>query len=178
MNAHPTLFPKEAKSRFLTITGDRYRNMVARLAKKHMAVPFNGRDLREHVLDHMGDRYDGALKCPYCRRVCDISEVEFDHATPLSRGGSPGLDNIEYPCAACNAQKGEMLPWEFVKLLDFLEHALPLARTSILKRLQEHSKLLATKRRSEMLIRNHGVPPAKRPAPGKPPMISAIEEAF
>ena len=153
------LFPQMAKTAFMRITGGRYDAMKVRLAKKGMEVPFSKFQLRARALDRMEGHYDGAIRCCYCGKVCTLEEVDFDHIIPLARGGSPCLDNIGFPCSPCNARKGDMRPEEFGALLTFLERELPLVRISILKRLQEHSKLLAVKRRSEMLLR--GNPGAK-----------------
>jgi hypothetical protein len=147
------LFPQIAKSAFMRITGGRYDAMKVRLAKKGLEVPFNKLQLRARALDRMDGHYDGAIRCCYCGKHCTLEEVDFDHIIPLARGGSPCLDNIGFPCAPCNARKGDMRPEEFGALLTFLEKELPLARISILKRLQEHSKLLSHKRRSEAMLR-------------------------
>jgi hypothetical protein len=106
----------------------------------------------------------------------DISEVAFDHAVPLSRGGSWGLENIDVICQGCNAIKGDGTPEEFNAFLSFLEREVPLWRTSLLKRLKEHPKLLAGKRRSEIIARAAGVP--MRTPKVKPPLVAAIDERF
>jgi hypothetical protein len=157
------LFPSMAKTAFMKLTGGRYDAMKVRLAKKGLTVPFTKQQLRVRVLANLGANYGGILTCPYCLKVCILEEVDFDHRMPLVRGGSPCLDNIGFPCSQCNAQKGDLTPEEFSKLLEFLEQVLPLVRISILKRLQEHSKLLASKRRSEMLIRTGGTKSIKIP---------------
>jgi 5-methylcytosine-specific restriction endonuclease McrA len=171
------LFPAEAKRRFTAITGDRYRNMSVRLEKKGLCIPFTLAKMRDHILDAMGDRYDGALKCRYCGKVCDISEVALDHAVPLARGGSPDLSNIELPCAKCNAAKGECTAGEFQELVAFLENCIPLARTDIIDRLAKYGKLVSAKRKSDMLLRNNGQFPKKARAL-KPPITKMLDEGF
>lgn len=174
----PSLFPSDARKRFMSTTADRYRNLTVRHEKKKLPPPpFTLAQLREHIYRAMGERYDGGLRCRYCGRICDLSEVALDHATPITRGGSLGLGNIELPCANCNGQKQEMTPEEFSEFLKFLERAIPLARVGILKRLQEHSKLLAGKRKAEMLLRNEGQFP-KKAKKEKPPLVAAIDDVF
>lgn len=174
----PSLFPSDAKKRFTTTTADRYRHMTERHERKGLPPPpFTLAQLREHILDAMNDRYDGAITCRYCRRVCDISEVELDHAIPLSRGGSLGLPNIELPCAACNAAKGEATSEEWTLFMEFLEKVIPFARPGILDRLAKYGKLVSAKRKADMLLRNQGQFP-KKATKVKPPMVRAIEEAF
>lgn len=171
----PTLFPTDAKRRFTATTADRFRHMTERHAKKKLPPPpFTLSELREHII---ALATNGSFQCRYCRGWFDISEVALDHAVPFSRGGGLGLDNIEIPCAPCNAAKAEMTPQEFEALLAFLETKIPFARTDILKRLREHSKLLAGKRKAEMLLRNGGEFP-KKTKPGKPALVAAIDDDF
>jgi hypothetical protein len=172
-----SLFEKSARSRFNGITGQRYDAMAHRLAKQGLRqLPFTKDELRHRLLFWMGGRHDGAVKCQYCGRLCDLSEVEFDHAEPLSRGGSPGLENIDFPCAPCNQAKGSMKPREFALLLALLEGQLALARVDVLNRLGSYSKLLANKRRDEFRMRELEKGPRARP--GKPPLAAMMDEAF
>jgi len=172
--ATKSLFPKQARSQFYSVTLQAYGNMKRRAEKKGIRLPFVLVNFRAHILvNFMGGEYDGAINCPHCLRKLDITEVAFDHKTPLSRGGSWGLDNIAVPCQACNLRKGELMAEEFNDLLSFLEREIPFARTSILKRLQEHSKLLAGRRRAEMQLRGHN---PRRST--KPPLVHVMEEAF
>jgi len=176
-----TLFPNQQKSKFMQITADRYRNMTVRLAKDGLAPPFTVEQLRNHILDALGWHYDGAVICRYCGHPFDLAQAAIDHAIPLERGGSPDLKNLELICANCNAQKGKMLPQEFIDFLNLLEKYLPYARVGILEILQMHSKLLARLRQAEMLsraARNGGQVPPKKAKPGKPPLIEAIDDNF
>lgn len=174
----PSLFPSQSKTLFMNTTLSRYRHMVERHERKGIPPPaFTLLELREHILEAMKDRYDGAIRCLYCGRVCDISEVELDHATPLSRGGWLDLENIDLPCATCNAAKGEATREEWTLFMEFLEKVIPLARPDILDRLAKYGKLVSAKRKSDMLLRNQGLFP-KKAKKEKPPMVRAIEEVF
>jgi len=145
------LFENNAKSEFLRLTGSRYDGMKVRNEKKKLPpLPFTKEQFRTHVLHNMRGNYDGAINCRYCHKVCTLQEVAADHEMPLSRGGGSGLENIGFPCADCNAQKGSMTPAEFVTLLACLER-MPFARIDVLKRLQQSVKLAASVRRSIML---------------------------
>lgn len=138
------LFAKDARSEFMTITGSRYRGMADRMKRKKLPeLPFTLAEFREHLLLAMGNNCDGYVKCRYCSGYFTIGQIVGDHAMPLSRGGSPGLENIEYPCAPCNAIKGSMTPDEYLMLRAFLEHAIPFARVDILSRLQKAVQLAA-----------------------------------
>jgi len=46
-------------------------------------------------------------QCAYCGCTSDLS---IDHITPLSRGGSDNLDNLQLLCLTCNNQKGDQMP--------------------------------------------------------------------
>src|ERR1700723_1350805 len=140
----PLLFPRQAKSVFLAVTG-------------------------------MGGEYDGVIMFRYRIRNIDITDVAFDHAVPLSRGGSWGLENIEAICQSCNAIKSDGTPEEYMSLLSWAEREVPLWRTSLFKRLKEHSKLLAGKRRAEVLARTSGMP---RQPKVKPPLVAATDQSF
>ena len=145
------LFANKAKSGFLSLTGSRYDSMAARMEKKKLPpLPFTKAEFRAHVLAALGGHDDGAVRCRYCNAWFILEELAVDHAIPLSRGGSPGLDNLEYPCKSCNDRKGSMSPDEYLALLAFLE-TIPLARIDVLKRLEQSVKLAAGARRNAMM---------------------------
>lgn len=172
------LFPSQQRARFMSITLSRYNHLCERHTQKQLPAPvFSVAQLRSHLLDALGDSYDGAIQCKYCGRMCDISEVNLDHADPIERGGSLDLDNIEFPCAQCNGAKGETTSLEFERFMA-LRKEMPLGFLSLYNRLAMFSKLMAGKRRAEILLRNDGKMPAKRGKPGKPPLIEAIDEHF
>lgn len=142
-----------AKSEFLRISGQRFDAMVVRLDKKKLpALPFNKEGFRYHLLTAMNQQYDGIIKCRYCNYYYTLAEVAFDHAIPLSRDGSTGLDNIEFPCKRDNDIKGSMTPTEYLELLHFLETNLPLARQDILSRLSKAVSLAQGARSNAMVI--------------------------
>jgi hypothetical protein len=123
--------------------------MVTRMAKKKFPpLPFTKEEFRAHVLAALGGYDDGAVQCRYCRGFFTLTDLAVDHAKPLSRGGSAGLDNLEYPCKSCNDRKGSMSPDEFLALLEFLDTRIPLARIDVLKRLGQSVKLAAGARRA------------------------------
>ena len=139
-----SLFPKSAHSNFLEVTRNRYSGMVARMKKK--GLPPLGFDLdsfRSDILGVFSEKEDGVIICRYCKRYFPIDEIAVDHAQPLSRGGSSGLDNLDYPCKRCNDIKGSMNNIEFLKLIEFLEKEIPLARQDVLSRLEKAVKLAA-----------------------------------
>lgn len=149
-----SLFQDRSHTAFLEFTSRQYGNMKNRMRKKlknkDAELPFSLKDFRADILSVMDGKEDGAILCRYCNTHFTIEGIAVDHAKPLSRGGSPDLSNLDYPCRPCNSRKGEMDPIEFSKLLAFLE-TIPLARISVLKRL-EQSVSLAAGARSNMAV--------------------------
>jgi hypothetical protein len=149
-----SLFKSETRADFMAVTADRYASMKSRLKKKGLPPPpFSLDDFRADVLSVMGGKKDGALQCRYCLGYFVINEIAVDHATPLSRGGSLGIENLDYICGPCNDRKGALTLDEYAALLGFLATLHPLARQDILKRLEQSNKLAAGLRRSIMLAK-------------------------
>lgn len=147
------LFPQKAHSYFMDMTRSRYANMAKRMEKKKLGeLPFSLDEFREHFIAALGGSSNGAARCRYCNRMVAPDECGADHMIPLSRGGGLGLDNIDFPCAACNNAKGGMTPNEFKALLDFL-NASPYMRKDVLSRLQMSVKLAAGNARNAMRIK-------------------------
>ena len=139
-----SLFPQDARSAFLRVTGQRYDAMRARFERKKLpSLPFSKDELRADILAEMGGRYDGALVCRYCHRHLTLEEIAIDHAAPLSRGGALDLSNLDYPCKACNDAKGGLTLSEFEHLLAYLDQIHPFARKDILSRLKKANALAA-----------------------------------
>ena len=149
-----TLFQQDAHASFMTITGSRYRGMLARLERKGLPKPsFTLEEFRRDLLDNvLGGKEDAPIQCRYCGQWFTFPEVDVDHGTPLSRGGSTGLDNIDYPCAADNDRKGSLSVAEYKALLAYLETVHPLARQDVLSRLQKANSLAATAARARGLM--------------------------
>lgn len=148
-----TLFEKDAHSRFMTLTGSRYDAMATRLRKKgYPELPFTKDEAREHVLAALGSHEDGFIRCSYCTGFFTLVDVAADHEIPLSRGGSPELRNIGYPCQRCNNQKGSLTPAEFRSLLAFLETTIPLGRSNVLSRLEISVQLAAGQRSTAAVV--------------------------
>ena len=144
-----SLFPKDAHKTFFDVTRTQYGNMKLRMQKKKFPPPpFTLDQFRADILSVMGGKEDGVIQCRYCKTHFTIEGIAVDHAKPLSKGGSAGLENLDYPCRPCNNRKGSIDPADFIKLLDFLE-TIPLSRIDILKRL-EQSVALAAGARSNM----------------------------
>lgn len=146
------LFGRDSHKEFYEITRSRYSGMVDRLKRKSLPpLSFTLEEFRADVLGVMGGAEDGVIKCRYCLNYFTIAEIAVDHAKPLSRGGSTGLDNIDYPCRPCNSRKGSCTVDEFKALLKFLD-TIPLARTDILKRLEQSVALAAGARSNAGVI--------------------------
>ncbi len=147
-----SLFPKMARTSFVDLTRSRYDGMSRRMKKKKLPpLPFTVEEFRSDAVGVMGGKEDGAIECRYCHRFFTLAETAVDHAIPLSRGGSAGLDNLDYPCKQCNDRKGSLTVGEYEGLLAYLETVHPLARQDVLSRLEKAVKLAAGDRRAKML---------------------------
>ena len=51
-------------------------------------------------------------RCQYCGKEFPVSELTFDHVTPVSQGGRKDWENIVTSCVACNRRKGGRTPAE------------------------------------------------------------------
>ena len=120
--------------------------------KKLPAPSFTLAEFRQDILNVQGGNDDGPIQCRYCNRWFTLAEVDVDHCTPLGRGGSTGLDNIDYPCAQDNDRKGELTVAEYTDLLAYLDTVHPLARQDVLSRLEKANKLAAAANRTRMLM--------------------------
>ena len=147
-----TLFPKQAHTAFLEITRRQYGHMAERMKRSKLPpLPFDLEQYRADVLGVMGGKEDGAIQCRYCHRWFTLAEINVDHAKPLSQGGSAGLDNLDYPCAADNDGKGGLTVAQYLDLLRYLDGIHPLARKDILSRLKRANALAAGARRARAL---------------------------
>jgi hypothetical protein len=148
------LFPQDAHASFMAITGSRYRGMQERLKKKGLPkVPFTLEEFRRDLLYNvMGGKEDAPIQCRYCLRWFTLAEVDVDHGTALSEGGSTGLDNIDYPCAQDNDRKGSLSVAQYKDLLAYLDKIHPRARQDILSRLEKSNKLAAAAARARGLM--------------------------
>lgn len=76
------------------------------------------------------------LPCPYCRGKLTPKAFGLDHATPTSRGGGWGVDNLRVVCMRCNETKGALTDEEFSALLALLAAWPEEARRGTLARLR------------------------------------------
>lgn len=78
----------------------------------------NGRDVNfslDNVLEKIGDN----PKCYLTGRLIDLKETktyQFDHMTPVSKGGSCEIDNFGLTCSEANRAKNNLTIEEFVLL--------------------------------------------------------------
>ena len=140
----------------MRLTSSRYGAMMDRLAKKKLILkekpPFTCEQYRDKLLTAMRGKEDGFVQCRYCRGFFGVKDIGSDHAKPLDRGGSVGLENLEFPCKRCNSVKGKMTPDELLMLMAFLEKELPLARVEILNRLEISVQLVIGHRANAPVI--------------------------
>jgi 5-methylcytosine-specific restriction endonuclease McrA len=80
-------------------------------------VEFSLAEFREHLESSI----ERSPRCPYCQVLLMLKNVSADHMTPVSRGGSNHLSNIQFLCKADNKAKGSMSDAEYGRLLELLD---------------------------------------------------------
>ena len=55
-------------------------------------------------------------KCMYCGRKLGLRYLHVDHKTPVKRGGTDRVSNLQLLCQPCNSRKSDMKNGEFRKL--------------------------------------------------------------
>ena len=58
---------------------------------------------------------DQDYRCMYCGRKRAFTDLEIDHKTPVQRGGSDNLRNLQMLCPTCNKRKANQTDSEFRK---------------------------------------------------------------
>jgi len=70
------------------------------------------RTLKNHTGREWLEYVSGHPNCEYCGRSVGTDPIK-EHRTPVSRGGSNGLDNLAVSCYTCNSLKGNQTEDEF-----------------------------------------------------------------
>ena len=76
------------------------------------------------------------LRCEYTGELVKLSDIQIDHRTPISRGGSFGIEILAITSGKTNQHKGELLDSEFSQLLTLLNQFEPIAKNNVLSRLR------------------------------------------
>lgn len=64
-------------------------------------------NLRNFSLSQKEAKYEEQKrKCVRCKKKCEFNEMEGDHITPWSKGGTTILHNLQMLCNDCNRRKG------------------------------------------------------------------------
>jgi 5-methylcytosine-specific restriction endonuclease McrA len=111
------------------------RDKRGRVLRVGREIPFSLLDLRVWLLAR-AEAGGNVWLCEYCGKGMVIEEVELDHKVPLSRGGSPDLENLTPSDKLCNKTKGELTSEEYRALREGLQTFPPAAEAYILKALR------------------------------------------
>ena len=76
------------------------------------------------------------LRCEYTSELVKIVDIQIDHRTPISRGGSFGIENLAITSAKSNQHKGALTKSEFLELLQLLNSFEQVSKTDVLTRLR------------------------------------------
>ncbi len=78
---------------------------------------------RERASGEMPHRYEIGLlmckqdaHCVYCGMLLS-GDYHIDHKTPVSRGGSNDIENLQILCPTCNVKKGAKTHDEYVAII-------------------------------------------------------------
>lgn len=151
--------------------GPKYRDDGVTLRKPGREIPFTKEEFRAWVkalIDGPG------LRCAYCERRLQVSEMEPDHIVPDKRGGALGLDNLAPACKVCNQRKGELDADEFNSLVRGLQSFPQYARNYILgclgsAAMGKRNRFFPRKEVGDRPPRPPG--PPRRPAPKRPQLV-------
>lgn len=95
---------------------DSTKHGLVNRSKKHNAeCNVTVEELRELMYNSYGQ------KCKYCHKILTIDTLVFDHISPISKGGTSNIDNIQIICKSSNGVKGSLDENNFKILLDWLE---------------------------------------------------------
>ncbi len=96
-------------------------------------------------LIHMAER---AKVCHYCRMPVAM-DFQFDHRTPIARGGRHAVMNLDMVCKRCNSLKGRLTVEEFREFLVLLARWHPAASQDVQRRLLRGAVVYAGNRRKD-----------------------------
>jgi 5-methylcytosine-specific restriction endonuclease McrA len=125
---------KHKHSKFMSKTLGIYNGQQHRKRKElenpKATLDFTLQELRDLVAAALG------TPCPYSGVKLSLSNLSVDHATPIARGGTWALDNLEVITSASNFRKGSLTSTEYKKFVHGLEKGFaPEAVTDIFRRL-------------------------------------------
>jgi 5-methylcytosine-specific restriction endonuclease McrA len=128
---------KQKHSDFMKRTLSIYNGQKSRAAEVGQNIPFTLDEFRNYIAPPELDE-----KVPFESRTCrcgiklTIKNVAIDHKTPIARGGSWELWNLQCICRPCNFRKGGLTDEEYSKLLRFaFEEIAPEAKEDLFRRL-------------------------------------------
>ena len=76
------------------------------------------------------------LRCEYTNELVKIADIQIDHRTPISRGGSFGIENLAITSGKINQRKGSLDQYEFLALMCLINTFESAAKTDVLTRLR------------------------------------------
>lgn len=87
-------------------------------------VPYTLAEFRTWLLEQLGGKQDGSVRCCYCSTPLFADTLRVDHDVPASCGGSLALVNLRISCDLCNRAKGGLTAAEFLALRIVLDEML------------------------------------------------------
>jgi hypothetical protein len=127
---------------------------------------------RDWLLVQLDGSEEGVARCAYSGVPVTALDLRVDHAIPISRGGSLGLENLCVTTDSANREKGGLTGEEYRNLLSNLEGLLqqgllhPDGYKDIRKRLRGQTAIFHKKK------------PSAIPVYGDPELLKDSEQPF
>jgi 5-methylcytosine-specific restriction protein A len=127
---------KQKNSEFMRRSLSIYNGQKKRAVEDFkITVPYLLEEFREWLKPFM-DKQCG------CGKKLTIKQISIDHMTPVARGGSWELSNLEVLCKSCNFRKGILLKTEFVAFEKWVnENLSPESAADVWRRLVSGGKM-------------------------------------
>lgn len=113
---NPTKPKSSTEMRQWSVRAKKINNRTKRRIDRNLYTPVKGKEYKI-----LWEDYNGCCafcSAPLCLSPGRFNSVQWEHTTPISRGGAHSKDNLVPACRDCNAMKGSLTKEEFFLALD------------------------------------------------------------
>lgn len=119
----------------LTTPDRQLRRRLAGVLRRHRHLAKAVGQKIDYDLDYLLYLVQSNPTCEYCKLPYALDDLQFDHKTPIARGGVMSLPNLCCSCRRCNELKGSLHADEYMALRRFLRTLHPAAAEDLERRL-------------------------------------------